>query len=41
MPFRDQPMDPISRQTFACSIESLAEKFRGIFSRETVGTLRA
>jgi Protein-tyrosine-phosphatase-like, N-terminal domain len=36
MPFRDQPMDPISRQTFARSIEALAEKFRGIFSRETV-----
>ena len=28
MPFRDQPMDPISRQTFARSIESLAEEFR-------------
>jgi arsenate reductase len=36
MPFRDQPMDPISRQTFARSIESLAEEFRGIFSLETI-----
>jgi arsenate reductase (thioredoxin) len=36
MPFRDQPMDPISRQTFARSIEALAEEFRGIFSLETV-----
>ena len=36
MPFRDQPMDPVSRQTFARSIESLAEEFRGIFSLETV-----
>jgi arsenate reductase (thioredoxin) len=36
MPFRDQPMDPISRQTFARSIESLAEEFRGIYSLETV-----
>jgi arsenate reductase len=36
MPFRDQPMDPISRQTFARSIEALAEEFRGIYSLETV-----
>jgi arsenate reductase (thioredoxin) len=36
MPFRDQPMDPISRQTFARSIESLAEEFRGIYSLETI-----
>ena len=36
MPFRDQPMDPVSRQTFARSIESLATEFRGIFSLETV-----
>ena len=36
MPFRDQPMDPISRQTFARSIEALHEEFRGIYSLETV-----
>jgi arsenate reductase (thioredoxin) len=36
MPFRDQPMDPISRQTFARSIEALHEEFRGIFSLETI-----
>jgi arsenate reductase (thioredoxin) len=36
MPFRDAPMDPISRQTFARSIESLAEEFRGIYSLETI-----
>jgi arsenate reductase (thioredoxin) len=36
MPFREQPMDPLTRQTFARSIESLAEEFRGIFSLETV-----
>jgi arsenate reductase (thioredoxin) len=36
MPFRDQPMDPISRQTFAGSIEALHEEFRGIFSLETI-----
>jgi protein-tyrosine-phosphatase/DNA-binding transcriptional ArsR family regulator len=36
MPFRDQPMDPISRQTFSRSIEALAEEFRGIYSLETV-----
>ena len=36
MPFRDQPMDPVSRQTFARSIESLHEEFRGIFSLETI-----
>jgi arsenate reductase (thioredoxin) len=36
MPFRDTPMDPLSRQTFARSIEALAEEFRGIFSLETI-----
>jgi arsenate reductase (thioredoxin) len=36
MPFRDAPMDPITRQTFARSIESLHEEFRGIYSLETV-----
>jgi arsenate reductase (thioredoxin) len=36
MPFRDQPLDPISRQTFARSIEALHEEFRGIFSLETI-----
>jgi arsenate reductase (thioredoxin) len=36
MPFRDAPMDPLTRQTFARSIESLAEEFRGIFSLETI-----
>ena len=36
MPFRDVPMDPITRQTFARSIESLHEEFRGIYSLETV-----
>src|SRR5829696_2943245 len=36
MPFPDQPTDPVSRQTFARSIESLATEFRGIFSPETV-----
>jgi arsenate reductase len=36
MPFRDAPMDPISRQTFARSIEALAEEFRGIYSLETI-----
>jgi arsenate reductase len=36
MPFRDQPMDPICRQTFARSIEALHEEFRGIYSLETV-----
>jgi arsenate reductase (thioredoxin) len=36
MPLRDQPMDPVSRQTFARSIESLATEFRGIFSLETI-----
>ena len=36
MPFRDTPMDPLTRQTFARSIESLAEEFRGIFSLETI-----
>jgi arsenate reductase (thioredoxin) len=36
MPFRDTPMDPLTRQTFNRSIESLAEEFRGIFSLETI-----
>jgi arsenate reductase (thioredoxin) len=36
MPFRDQPMDPISRQTFARSIEALAQEFRGSYSLETI-----
>jgi arsenate reductase len=36
MPSRDTPMDPLTRQTFARSIESLAEEFRGIFSLETI-----
>ena len=36
MPSRDTPMDPLSRQSFARSIESLAEEFRGIFSLETI-----
>jgi arsenate reductase (thioredoxin) len=36
MPSRDRPMDPITRQTFARSIEALAEEFRGIFSLETI-----
>jgi arsenate reductase (thioredoxin) len=36
MPFRDQPMDPVTRQTFAHSIESLHEEFRGIYSLETI-----
>ena len=36
MPARDAPMDPISRQTFARSIEALHEEFRGIFSLETI-----
>ena len=36
MPFRDAPMDPLTRQTFARSIESLHEEFRGIYSLETV-----
>jgi arsenate reductase len=36
MPFRDTPMDPLTRQTFARSIESLATEFRGIYSLETV-----
>jgi arsenate reductase (thioredoxin) len=29
-------MDPISRQTFASSIEALHEEFRGVFSLETI-----
>jgi arsenate reductase (thioredoxin) len=36
MPFREQPLDPVSRQTFARSIEALAEEFRGIYSLETI-----
>jgi protein-tyrosine-phosphatase/DNA-binding transcriptional ArsR family regulator len=36
MPSRDAPMDPISRQTFARSIEALHEEFRGIYSLETI-----
>ena len=36
MPFRDTPMDPLTRETFTRSIEALAEEFRGIFSLETV-----
>ena len=36
MPFRETPMDPLTRQTFTRSIESLAEEFRGIFSLETI-----
>jgi protein-tyrosine-phosphatase/DNA-binding transcriptional ArsR family regulator len=36
VPFRDTPMDPLTRQTFARSIEALAEEFRGIYSLETV-----
>jgi arsenate reductase (thioredoxin) len=36
MPLPDQPMDPISRATFARSIEELAQEFRGMFSLETV-----
>jgi arsenate reductase (thioredoxin) len=36
MPFRDTPMDPLTRQTFARSIEALAEEFRGTFSLETI-----
>jgi arsenate reductase (thioredoxin) len=35
-PMRDQPLDPISRQTFARSIEALHEEFRGIYSLETI-----
>jgi arsenate reductase len=30
------PLDPISRQTFARSIEALHQEFRGIFSLETI-----
>jgi arsenate reductase (thioredoxin) len=36
MPLPDQPMDPISRQTFARSIEELHKEFRGIFSLDTI-----
>jgi arsenate reductase len=36
MPFRDAPLDPISRQTFARSIEALHEEFRGSYSLETI-----
>ena len=36
MPSPDTPMDPVTRQSFARSIEALAEEFRGIFSLETI-----
>jgi arsenate reductase len=36
MPSRDTPMDPVSRQTFAHSIEALHEEFHGIYSLETI-----
>ena len=36
MPFRDTPMDPLTRQTFTRSIEALATEFRGTFSLETI-----
>jgi arsenate reductase (thioredoxin) len=36
MPSRDQSLAPISRQTFARSIEALHEEFRGIYSLETI-----
>jgi protein-tyrosine-phosphatase/DNA-binding transcriptional ArsR family regulator len=36
MPSRDAPLDPISRQTFARSIETLHEEFRGVFSLEAI-----
>jgi arsenate reductase (thioredoxin) len=36
VPSHDEPMDPISRQTFARSIEALHEEFRGIYSLETI-----
>jgi arsenate reductase (thioredoxin) len=36
MSFRDPPIDPLTRQTFARSIASLHEEFRGIFSLETI-----
>jgi arsenate reductase len=36
MPCRDAPMDPISRQSFARSIEALHGEFRGISSLETI-----
>ena len=36
MPFRDTPMDPLTRQTFTRSIEALATEFRGTFSPETI-----
>ena len=32
----DGELDPLSRSTFARSIESLAEEFRGIYSLETI-----
>jgi hypothetical protein len=32
----DGQLDPLSRATFARSIESLAEEFRGIYSLETI-----
>jgi arsenate reductase len=33
---RERQLDPISRQTFAAAIESLADEFRGVFSVETI-----
>ena len=36
MPSGDVPMDPVSRQTFAGSIQALHEEFRGTFSLETI-----
>jgi arsenate reductase (thioredoxin) len=32
----DRQLDPLSRQTFATTIASLAEEFRGVFSLETI-----
>ncbi|HEX2155650.1 MAG TPA: metalloregulator ArsR/SmtB family transcription factor, partial [Actinomycetes bacterium] len=36
MPSHDTPMDPISRQTSARSIEALHQEFRGSYSLETI-----
>jgi arsenate reductase len=36
MPSREQPLDPVSRQSFARSIEALHQEFRGIYSLETI-----
>ena len=36
VPFPDAPLDPISRQAFARSIEVLHGEFRGIYSLETI-----